>query len=524
MTTTLNPSKSGSVRDEKAEFQPVSLFTANNLPEVFVPWPLSSRDTVVSPLLNGESWMLNNPASFTVQSPADGRVLARVAQLGKADLDTIVQAAQAGFESYRRSTWESRANILRNLALLLEAHQKPLQELISLEVGKPVKFAAIEVQRAIALARLYSEKVDTLSQQEAQQPIPMGNHQAYQFLRPLGPVLAYTPFNFPLNLVLHKLAPAIGAGTSIVIKPTPRAPLTALYLAQLAVAAGYTAITIVNLGNEEAAALVQNPVFRVFSFTGGNIGWDLARQTPVNTVKILELGSNAALIVEDLPADDQAVERVAQKAASSAFGFAGQSCISTQRILVNRSLYPRFMAAFETALGGIKQGDIQDPTTDLGPMISPEAAQKVMAHVQAALDAGATRLEGKTNAEHLFSGNWLKPTALLETRPEMAVNREELFAPVVTITPYDTFEEGLSLANATQLGLQAGIYTQSTEKAELAQQTLWVRGLNINDVPSARDDRLPYGGVGHSGMGVEGVHSGIEDYSEVIYRLSAREV
>ncbi len=421
MTTTLNPSKLSPVQDGKPESQPIPVLTAENLPEVSLPWPLLSPESVVQPLLNGETSISGNPTSFTVTSPADGRVLARVAQVGKTNLDTIVQVAQAGFDTFRQTSWEDRATILRNLALLLEAHQKPLQELISLEVGKPVKFAAIEVQRAIGLARLYSEKIEVLSQQEAQQPTPMGNNQVYQFLRPLGPVLAYTPFNFPLNLVLHKLAPAIGAGTSIVIKPTPRAPLTALYLAQLAVAAGYTAITVVNLGNEEAAALVQNPAFRVFSFTGGNIGWDLARQTPVNTVKILELGSNAALLVEDLPTDEQAVQRVAQKAASSAFGFAGQSCISTQRILVNRTLYPQFVAAFETAMKNIRQGDIQDPATDLGPMIAPDAAQKVMAYVHAALYGGATCLDGESGTERLFSKNWLKPTALLNTRPEMAV-------------------------------------------------------------------------------------------------------
>lgn len=497
----------------------IPAYMAESLPHLQLPWVERPGNDPIPQILGGQDWSLPSGALLSVVSPATQTLLGLIQTLGKNPLSPVMEAAQEGFEAFSQTQWEERSLILENLALLLEAHQEPLSQWIALEVGKPIKLATMEVQRAIRLARGYARKTGEIALQErSESPVALGkNHQAYYSLRPLGPVLAYTPFNFPLNLVMHKLAPAIAAGTSILIKPSPKAPFTALYLAKLAIAAGYLPISMLNLSNEQALKLVCNPVFKVFSFTGGAIGWDLAKAAPVDTVKILELGSRTALMVEDIAHAAQ-LDEIAKKAALSGFGFAGQSCISTQRILVNRALYPEFLSAFERASQLVMIGDVLDHTVDLGPMITPEAARLANSRIAEALSAGARLLEDPDSNRLLYEG-WLKPTTLVDTTPEMAVNREELFAPVVTITPYERFETGLALANDPASGLQTGLFTQSLEKARQAQQALSVRGLTINEVPSFRDDRLPYGGIGRSGMGAEGVDVGIENYSTRIYRV-----
>lgn len=498
---------------------PIPQLTTDILPRLGMHLPIPSEADPVHPILDGQEWPLTVHEVFTTTCPVDQSILGRLEMISRdTDLARIAEAATKGFDTFRKTTWEERATILDNLALLLDSHKDIMTRLIALEVGKPVQLATIEVSRAMNLAKRYAQKCREIGTLEANPPQELGNgYAAYETLRPRGPVLAYTPFNFPLNLVMHKLAPAIGAGTSIVIKPSPRAPFTAWFLTCLCIAAGYSPISTVNLGNTQAALLVKDPAFKVFSFTGGTVGWELAKAAPLENVKILELGSNAPVILEDLP-PSVSMRQVAQKVAFSAFGHAGQSCVSTQRVYVNKALYESFVSEFARVLADVRQGDIFNPETLLGPMISLEAAQIANARIGEALAQGATLL-GDEEPCRLTAEGWLKPTALLNTRPEMAVNREELFAPVVAITPYETFTEGLALANDTELGLHAGVYTQSTEKALLAQNTLKMRGVNINEVPSFRDDGLPYGGIGQSGMGCEGVKTGIEDYCHSVYRV-----
>ncbi len=519
MTSALQPTDSSSAVSERT----ISALTTATLPDLQLTLPVTDASVVLPNILDGAPWFFESPDCQKVMSPATGELLGQVSVLSAGAVSDIARTALSGFKQFRQVPRLQRAVILDNLALLLEAHQESLKRLIALEVGKPLKYAAIEVQRSIRLAQRYAERTRYLGYEERGEPRELDEGvEVYETLRPLGPVLAYTPFNFPLNLVMHKLAPAIGAGCSFVLKPTPRAPLTAYYLTRLAIAAGYDVISLVNLDNDAAAHLVARPEFKVFSFTGGAVGWDLARRAPVDTVKILELGSNAALIIEDL-SPGMSVDSVAKKVAASAFGFAGQSCISTQRVYVNEALYPDFVDAMARAIANLKQGDVLDSGTDLGPMICPEASARTLAKVEAALQQGAT-LVGLEPSALKTSEGWLKPVVLTNTKPSMAVNADELFAPVVTVTPYTSFETALGLANQTALGLQFGIFTQSLAKAAQAQDVLLVRGLNINEVPSTRDDRLPYGGVGESGMGVEGVETGIESYSERVYRVHYKNV
>jgi acyl-CoA reductase-like NAD-dependent aldehyde dehydrogenase len=402
------------------------------------------------------------------------------------------------------------------LANLLEKHKPELARLIALEVAKPIDRAEVEVSRSIQLAKNYASRAREVADKEQQRRDMVNGHGVYQSLRPLGPVLAYTPFNFPLNLVMHKLAPAIGAGTSIVIKPSPRCPITSLYLAKLCSDAGYKAVSVVNLNNEQARTLVQNPTFKIFSFTGApNVGFMLKDLSKAEK-NVLELGNNSPLILEDVQNKGQ-LKEIAQRAALFKFSYAGQTCIAVQRILINEKLYPDFLKHFEATLKDIKMGNVLDQQTVLGPMIDRQAAERTQQWVAEALSKGAKLLGPDQDRNRIVQPGWFKPTVLVDTTPDMDVNRKEVFAPIVTITPYKTFKEGVALANASDFALHTGLYTQSRKKVDYARRNLDATGLNVNEVPTYRDDRLAYGGTKLSGIGVEGSDVGIEDYSRIVY-------
>jgi acyl-CoA reductase-like NAD-dependent aldehyde dehydrogenase len=482
---------------------------------------LNYQPKAMAQILNGQEVQLKTQAYIINSSPDTSRPetvlpLAPVEMFGENDLNQISRAAQTGFETFSKTTFKQRAVVLDRLASLLEKNKGELARLMAIEVGKPIDRAAIEVGRSIQLAKNYAQKAMELHDKQGVSR-DMGNgHVVSTSLRPVGPVLAYTPFNFPLNLVMHKLAPAIGAGTSIVIKPSPHCPLTALFLGKLCIQAGYKAISVVNLNNDQAKALVQDPVFKIFSFTGApTIGYMLKAVSNADR-NVLELGSNSALIVEDVKTLAQ-LKAVADHAAEAKFGFAGQTCIAVQRILVNEKLYPQFLRHFEAAVERIKMGPVLEPGVVMGPMIDPKAAERIQQWVSDALSHGARLLGKDQNANRLIQPGWFKPTVLVNTTPEMNVNRMEVFAPVVTVTPYKTFKEGLAMANNSDFGLHTGLYTQSTSKMAYARQVLDSPGVNINEVPTYRDDHLPYGGAKQSGMGAEGSDTGIEDYSHIVY-------
>lgn len=481
----------------------------------------SFQQSALPQILNGREVPLNTTQHITNASPDStsaetAQPLAAVQMFGDNDLNLIAQAAKAGHAEYSQTSFKQRAVILDNLARLLESHKPELSKLLALEVAKPIDKATAEVDRSIQLARNYAEKCREWSVKESERR-DMGNgHGVYQTLRPLGPVLAYTPFNFPLNLVMHKLAPAMGAGASITIKPSPRCPLTALYLAKLCMAAGYKAISVVNLSNDQAKALVQNPAFKIFSFTGAPVVGYMLKNVSAAEKNILELGNNSALVIEDVK-NKTLLKAAAERAAQFKFSFAGQTCIAVQRIFVNEKLYPDFLKYFEEAVDQIKLGNVLEPGVMMGPVVDKLAAERTQKWIEEALDNGAQILGKDQDRNRLIRPGWLKPTVLLNTTPDMKVNKEEVFAPVVTITPYKTYKEGLALANDSDFALHAGVYTQSRQKAEAARKLLEATGVNINEVPTYRDDRLPYGGARQSGFGAEGSDVGIEDYSRIVY-------
>lgn len=417
-------------------------------------------------------------------------------------LQLIEQAAEQSFHAFRQTKPSERAAILTRLGTLIEKHQAAISQLITEESGKPITLAKQEVERAAQLCQAYAAEVARITGHL----LEIDHRQVRIQHFPIGPVLTITPYNFPVNLVLHKLAPSIAAGCSITIKPAPQTPLTALYLGRLAIEAGYTAISVVPMSNELAEQLVRSNAFTKLSFTGStSVGWMLRSIAGTKSVT-LELGGNAALIIDEL---NDSMSDMAYRVAFGAFAHAGQICVSVQRIFIQQRLHAEFMASFVSAARGMKVGDPFRYDTEVGPMISMDAVQRARTVIKDALRAGANVVYGG-NTYNMFTMN---PTILDRTTPGMSVNAEEVFAPIVTVTPYEDFETALQLVNQSQYGLQAGVYTQDPKKVERAYQTLDVGGLVINDIPTYRCDMLPYGGIKASGIGREGVMAGILEYS-----------
>lgn len=462
----------------------------------------------VTPLLvGGKAWHCDSAEPLNLVFPGDGQT--RVGQcplLPESQIPEVLCAAEETFQAYKRTTPTQRSGILRNLARLLDEHTEPLARLITLETGKPLKMATVEVSRAVTVCTGYANVLEWGSSQSYY----IEEREAHVRYFPLGPVLAITPYNFPLNLVVHKLAPAIGAGNSITIKPASKTPLTALYLGRLAVEAGYPAISVIPCKSGVAESLVKSDVFKKLSFTGSHpVGWRL-KSLAGKKVVTMELGGNAGCIIESIPdAPGFSMESVALRCAQGSFWLSGQSCISVQRLFVKREIYESFLTAFTAAARSLKVGDPLSRETDIGAMISSEDVTRAQAMVKEAVARGAKVILGGD----AVSPTIMNPTILAHTTPEMPVNCEECFAPIVTVTPYDTFEEALSLVNDSDFGLQAGIFTRDRNQANLAYETLDVGGLIINDVPTFRLDYLPYGGVKDSGLGREGVLTGIAEMS-----------
>lgn len=466
--------------------------------------PISATGQAAQPfILQGSERFGKSGKTHPVYYPGDAVTL--VGETHYADelhLELIEKTAEQGFQSFRQSKPARRVEILHRLADRLAAHQEALALLITRESGKPIRLSRNEVERAVQICRAYAGQVERATSTL----LSVDGREARISRFPVGPVLAITPYNFPLNLVIHKLAPAIAAGCSITIKPAPQTPLTALYLGRLAIEAGYDAISVIPTGNELAERLVRSSAFSKLSFTGSaRVGWHL-RSIAGNKSVTLELGGNAAVVVEDYETDP---EEIARRIAFGAFAYAGQICISVQRIFIHEKLREAFMPALITATRQMKVGDPFKPETDIGPMISIQDVQRTRAIIKDSLKAGANVVYGGNT----FNAFTMNPTLLDRTTPEMDVNTEEVFAPIATVNFYRNYETALNLVNQSRYGLQAGVYTHHSAKMERAFQTLAVGGLMINDIPTYRADLLPYGGVKDSGLGREGVLSGMDEYT-----------
>ena len=324
---------------------------------------------------------------------------------------------------------------------------------------------------------------------------------------PIGPITAITPFNFPLNLIAHKLAPAIAAGNPILIKPAPQTPITALLLAEVIAQSSLVpgAVSVLPCEISVAQKLITDDRIRMLTFTGSaKVGWQLRQQVDKKKVA-LELGGNAGVIVHQ----DAPLELAVERCCYGAFLYSGQTCISVQRIYVHQSLYPKFVGSLIERAKKLKSGDPMKEDTDLGPMISLHAAERVENWVNEAKSKGAKILCGGKR-----DGSFYEPTVLTHTTTEMKINCEEVFGPVVTVEPYQDFQQALSFMNNSRYGLQAGIFTYDIRLIHLAYLFLEVGGLMINEIPTYRVDSMPYGGAKESGLGREGIRYAMEEMME----------
>jgi len=453
--------------------------------------------------------MMESDRVDEVTNPYNGHVVGRVPLAGEEQRDAAVVAAAEAFEETRTLPRFRRADICRAIAAGIEKRQRELAETIALECGKPIQFAGGEVNRAIQTFTLAAEEATRLGGEIVAidiEPRAEGYTSLY-YRFPIGPILGIAPFNFPLNLVAHKLAPAIAAGCTMVLKPPQQAPITSLKLAEICYEAGLPskAFNVVHCTVEVGEPMVRDERFKLLSFTGsGAVGWHLKSIAGKKKV-VLELGGNAGAIVHSDADLDWAVER----SAAGGYAYAGQTCISVQRVLVHRSLYDEFCEKLVERTKQLKVGDPLDKDTVIGPLIEEKHAGRVMSWIAEAERGGAKVLMGNRR-----EGSLVWPTILAETRFDMKVECEEVFGPVVTVRPYDDFKAAVKIVNDSVYGLQSGVFTHDIRLIHYAYQNLEVGGVIVNDFPTLRIDNYPYGGVKDSGLGREGVRYGIEEMTE----------
>ena len=444
-----------------------------------------------------------------VRAPWDGAEVGRHPLASAGQMDDAVASNVEAAEACRTMPASERAACLRRIADGLRARRAEFAQLLAREAGKPIGQASLELDRAIFVFDDGAEEATRIGGEVLPlDAVPAGARRIGLTRRfPLSPIAAITPFNFPVLLAAHKVAPAIACGATLTLKPPPQDPLTSELLGELIAACGYPAggVNVVPCDLAVAQRLVADERVRMISFTGSaKAGWAIRAQAGTRRVA-LELGGNAGVIVEADADLDHAVARCA----AGGYGYAGQSCISVQRILVHHDVFDAFLERFVTRVGNLRVGDPLDAATDVGPMISEEAARRAESWIAAAVSEGANVETGGTRI-----GTLLQPTVLTGTAPSQQVNCEEVFAPVTTVTPYATFDEAVARVNATPYGLQAGIFTRDVARMMQAWERLDVGGVMGNDVPSFRVDRMPYGGARASGLGREGVRYAIQEMTE----------
>ncbi|HEY5294580.1 MAG TPA: aldehyde dehydrogenase family protein [Gaiellaceae bacterium] len=445
-----------------------------------------------------------------IRSPYDGALVAVVHRAGPAEVERAIAGAVEAFETTRHLPAWRRSQILQAISDGIAARRDELARTIALEAGKPIKTAGLEVDRAVFTFRVAAEEARRIYGEIVPLDwLPGNDGRVAQIHRvPLGPIAGITPFNFPLNLVAHKLAPALAAGNPIVLRPASQTPVSSLKLAEIVLEAGWPAdaIAVVPCSTETARPLVEDDRIKLLTFTGSpSVGWDLKARAGRKRVT-LELGGNAAVIVND----DADVAYAAERVAWGGFGYAGQTCISVQRVYVHDRVYDDFVAELTPRAEQLVVGDPLDDATDVGPLIDQGAAERVEEWVAEAVDAGATVLAGGTR-----EGSLWRPTVLAGVREDLRASCDELFAPVVVLSRFDDVSDAISAAGRSEFGLQAGLFTHDVRVIDEAFDRIDVGGLMINDVSSFRIDHMPYGGVKSSGAGREGLRYAIEEMTEL---------
>ena len=444
-----------------------------------------------------------------VRSPWSAERIGRVAKAGPAEIETAIAAAAAGFEETRALPAHRRAEVLRKLRDRIEDRRAEFVETIIGEAGKPRRFAEAEVERGLTTVRLASEEATRFEGEVVPVDIEPRGEGAFCAVRrfPVGPITAITPFNFPLNLALHKVAPALAAGNPVILKPSPRTPITADLLARAVESSGWPkrAFSLVHADPDVARPLWTDERVRFVSFTGSDaVGWKIKEEA--NRKKVtLELGGNAAAIV----CEDADVEDAAGRLAIAAFAYGGQICIKAQRLFVARPIYEQFVAALLEAAKQLEPADPADPGTILGPMIDAENGTRIESWVEEAREAGA-----KILLPFRRDGTKLWPIVAADVPRGAKLREREVFGPVATVEAFDQFDDAVARANDSRYGLQASVFTRDISNAMKAFDRLEVGGVIVNDAPTLRIDNFPYGGTKASGFGREGVRYAIEEMTE----------
>jgi glyceraldehyde-3-phosphate dehydrogenase (NADP+) len=462
------------------------------------------------PIFLAGRWV-ESPDRLVIANPADpGTPAGSTFNATPEQYEEAVEAAVAAFETTRTLPAFERGAILRNISAGIKARREELGRLIALEAGKPIRDALVEVDRAVLTFRLGAEEAERMFGEVIPLDLMPASKGRVGITRrfPIGPIAGISPFNFPLNLAAHKLSPAIASGNPIVLKPPSKDPLTMLTVAEIVEAAGAPAgsVSILPMTRELGDRMVADDRFKLLTFTGSpSVGWRMKERAGKKKV-VLELGGNAGVIIDKSADLDWAVRRNLV----GGFAYAGQVCISVQRMFIHEDVWDEFIPRFVEGARGLKVGDPLDPQTDVGPMVDEHAAGRTQGWVDEAIALGGkVLLGGKAN------GNYFPPTVLTDVPPTAQVCSNEAFAPLVVAFPFRDFGEAIRQVNDSSFGLQTGVFTNDLAHAWQGFQELEVGGVIVNDVPTYRIDHMPYGGVKDSGQGREGLRWAIEDMTEI---------
>lgn len=466
----------------------------------------------IGSIINGQEYIEEDRETLSVRNPYNDELVAEIALANVSELQEAIEESYEVFHNtMKKMPAHKRGDILREAADLLEAREDDFAQIISKEAGKPLKFSRGEVQRSVQVLRFASEQAKDINGEVIPMDAAIGGENRLGFTKrvPLGVVAAITPFNFPLNLSLHKLAPAIAAGNTVVFKPAEKTPVSAYMLVKLLHEAGLpqgALNLLLGTGEELGDPLVEHEKVHKVTFTGSlPVGRRIREKAGFKKVT-LELGSNSPnIIFEDNDVNDVVTDLV-----KGAFAFSGQVCISAQRVYVHQSLYESFLAEYKSQTESLTIGDPLDEGTDFGPMITKEAAERAKTWIDDAVKNGATI---ETGGEQ--RGTILTPTIMTNVKSDMKIIAEEVFAPIVSIIPFETEEEVVQAANDSIYGLQAGIFTKDINRAFRVADQIEMGGVWINEISTYRQDNHPYGGVKQSGIGREGVKYAIEDMTEM---------
>lgn len=443
-------------------------------------------------------------------SPFDGDIIAKIARATTTQVTEAIEGANTAYKAFKKVTAYERSKILYRVSEIMETREEELAKILALEAGKPLKAARAELKRTVATYLFAAEEAKRLHGETVPMDAAPGitNQIGWTKRISLGVVTAITPFNFPFNLVAHKLGPAFAVGNAVVLKPASQTPMSSIVMAEIFKEAGLPdgMLQIVTGGGGELSeSLVTNPLVKKVTFTGSSaVGLKIKSQVGLRKIT-LELGSNAGLIIEP----SAPLEKIIKRTVSGAFGYAGQVCISLQRIYVHESIYKAFTEAFVEETEKLVMGSPLDEQTDVSAMINPNEVTRIKEWIDAAIAEGAEIATGA-----VFTKRTLKPTVMTNVKADMKIVCEETFAPIVSIIPYETLDEAIAYVNNSDLGLNAGIYTMNIEDALHAADELEVGAVIINDIPTFRTDNMPYGGVKMSGYGREGIKYAVEEMSD----------